>query len=227
MAAVSGVSAASRLLLVGLGNPGAAYAGQRHNIGFMAADAIAHHHRFPPFRARFHGEVAEARLGGRDVLILKPLTFMNESGRSVAACAWFFKIPLGDLIVFHDELDLAQGKVRLKQGGGAAGHNGLRSLDAHLGNAYWRVRLGIGHPGVKERVLGHVLGDFAKADRAWLEPLLAALAEHVPLLVAGERTAFLNKVTLALAAAKPAKPATATPTTADPGAAAVPTDPRD
>ena len=146
-----------RVLLVGLGNPGAEYAGHRHNVGFMALDAIARRERLAWRRSRFHGETAAGRLGEREALLLKPATYMNESGRSVAAAARFYKIPAEDVFVFHDELDLASGKIRVKQGGGAAGHNGLRSIDALFGNAYWRVRLGIGHPGDKRRVLGHVL----------------------------------------------------------------------
>lgn len=195
-----------RLLLVGLGNPGAEYAGNRHNIGFMAADAIARREGLAWGRSRFHGLTAAGRLAHREVLLLKPSTYMNESGRAVAAAARFYKIPPEDVVVFHDELDLASGKLRVKQGGGAAGHNGLRSIDALFGNGYWRVRLGIGHPGDKRRVLGHVLDDFDEADRQWLGPLLAAVAEHVALLVAGEAAAFASKVALSLAPPKPRTP---------------------
>jgi peptidyl-tRNA hydrolase, PTH1 family len=195
-----------RVLLAGLGNPGPKYAGNRHNIGFMAVDAIVRRYGFADFRARFHGEIAAGRIGGREALALKPGTFMNESGRSVAAAARFYKIAPDDLFVFHDELDLAAGKVRVKRGGGSAGHNGLRSIDAHLGSDYWRVRLGIGHPGDKRRVLGHVLDDFDEADRQWLDPVLRAVAEHTPLLVAGDAAAFASNVALALAPPRPRPP---------------------
>jgi peptidyl-tRNA hydrolase, PTH1 family len=192
-----------RMLLVGLGNPGAEYAGNRHNVGFMAVDAIARREKLAWSRSRFHGVTAAGRLGDRDVLLLKPDTYMNESGRAVAAAARFYKIPAADVVVFHDELDLASGRLRVKQGGGAAGHNGLRSIDALFGNAYWRVRLGIGHPGDKRRVLGHVLDDFDEADRSWLDPLLAAIAEHAALLAAGDPAAFASRVALTLAPPKP------------------------
>lgn len=192
------MTVSSPLLVVGLGNPGPRYQANRHNIGFMAVDAIARRHRFAPFRARFQGELAEGELNGTRVLILKPMTFMNESGRSVAAVARFFKIPPERIVVFHDELDLAAGKIRVKDGGGHAGHNGLRSLHAHLGPGYRRVRLGIGHPGEKERVVGYVLDDFAKADAAWLDPLLEAIAEMFPELAKGNASAFMSKVALAL-----------------------------
>jgi peptidyl-tRNA hydrolase, PTH1 family len=188
-----------RVLLVGLGNPGPKYAGNRHNIGFIALDAVARRFGFAPARSRFHGELAAGRIVGREALALKPMTFMNESGRSVAEAARFYKIQPADIIVFHDELDLAAGKVRVKRGGGAAGHNGLRSIDAHLGPDYWRVRLGIGHPGDKRRVLGHVLDDFDELDRQWLDPVLAAVAEQTPLLVAGAAAEFMSRVALAIA----------------------------
>ncbi|MBB4264608.1 aminoacyl-tRNA hydrolase [Roseospira visakhapatnamensis] len=198
------------LLLVGLGNPGAAYAGHRHNIGFMAVDAIAARHGLGPFRSKFQAQVADGRLGGTagdtKVLLVKPQTFMNLSGQAVGQAARFHKLTPAEVIVFHDELDLAAGKVKVKTGGGAAGHNGLRSLDAHLGNAYRRVRLGIGHPGDKARVHGHVLSDFAKADRDWLTPLLDAVATHAPLLVAGRDSDFMSKVAQATRPPKPGKP---------------------
>lgn len=197
-------------LIVGLGNPGPEHSRQRHNIGFMAADAIARRHGIGPWRRRFRGEAAEGSLGAERVLLLKPLTYMNESGRSVGDAVRFLKLPLADLIVLHDELDLAAGKVRVKLGGGVAGHNGLRSLAAGLGSReFWRVRIGIGHPGDKERVLGHVLGDFHKAELPWLERLLDAIAEASPLLVAGDDGRFMNKVALAMAppAEKGAAPA--------------------
>lgn len=186
-------------LIVGLGNPGPGHARQRHNIGFMAADAIAGRHRLPPWRRKFRGEITEGEIGREHVLLLKPLTYMNESGRSAADAAGFYKIAPADIIVLHDELDLAAGKVRVKLGGGVAGHNGLRSLDACLGTRdFWRVRMGIGHPGDKERVLGHVLGDFAKAELPWVVDLLEATADALPLLVDGDDGRFMNKVALAV-----------------------------
>jgi PTH1 family peptidyl-tRNA hydrolase len=197
--------AAPEWLLAGLGNPGPDYAGNRHNVGFRALDAVARRHRFAAFRRRFDGEAADGDLGGVPVLALKPMTFMNESGRSVAAAARFYRLAPDRIIVFHDELDLDAGKLRVKRGGGAAGHNGLRSIDQHLGPDYWRVRLGIGHPGGKGRVLGHVLNDFAAADAAWLEPLLAAIAEHAPVLVTAGAAAFTSAVALALQP-EPARP---------------------
>lgn len=200
--------AAPEWLLAGLGNPGPAYAGNRHNVGFRALDAVARRHGFAAFRRRFEGETAEGELDGVPVLALKPMTFMNDSGRSVAAAARFYRLAPQRIIVFHDELDLDAGKLRVKRGGGAAGHNGLRSIDQHLGPDYWRVRLGIGHPGDKGRVLGHVLNDFAAADAAWLEPLLAAIAEHAPLLVTAGAAAFTSAVALALQPG-PARPPSA------------------
>mgnify|MGYP005823566885 CR=1 FL=1 len=170
---------------------------QRHNIGFMALDRIAARHGFPPWRNRFKGVVSEGALGTERILALKPMTYMNASGEAVQAATGFYKLAPGAVVVFHDELDLAPGRVRVKRGGGAAGHNGLRSIDRHLGTAdYWRVRLGIGHPGQKERVTPHVLGDFAKADQAWLDPLLDAVAEALPLLAAGRPEDFMTKVAL-------------------------------
>ena len=203
--------AGERLLLVGLGNPGAKYAGNRHNIGFMAVDAIAGRYRLAGGRSRFHGEIATGRIDDREVLALKPTTFMNDSGVAVGEAARFHKILPQDVFVFHDELDLAAGKLRVKRGGGAAGHNGLRSIDAHFANDYWRVRLGIGHPGDRRRVLGHVLDDFDAADRRWLGPLLDAVADFVPLLLAGDGPGFASKVAAALTPErpKPAKPVAA------------------
>lgn len=198
--------AGERVLLVGLGNPGSEYAGNRHNVGFMAVDAIARRERLSWARSRFHGVTASGSLGGREALLLKPATYMNESGRAVAAAARFYKIPPESVFVFHDELDLAAGKLRVKQGGGAAGHNGLRSIDALFGNGTWRVRLGIGHPGDKRRVLGHVLHDFDGEDRQWLDPLLAAIAEHAAVLVAGDPPAFASKVALTLNPPRPKPP---------------------
>ena len=185
------------LLWVGLGNPETGMARQRHNIGFMALDVIASRHGFSPWRQRFKGLVAEGNIGGEKVLGLKPLTYMNASGESVQAAASFFKIPPEAITAFHDELDLIPGKVRVKRGGGAAGHNGLRSMDRQLGTPdYWRVRLGIGHPGHKDRVTGHVLGDFAKADRDWLVATLDAVADAAPLLAAGKPEDFMTRVAL-------------------------------
>jgi peptidyl-tRNA hydrolase, PTH1 family len=185
------------LLWVGLGNPEPGMARQRHNIGFMALDVIAIRHGFSPWRKRFKGLVAEGTIGGEKVLALKPLTYMNVSGESVQAAAAFFKLGPESITAFHDELDLAPGKLRVKRGGGAAGHNGLRSMDRMLGTPeYWRVRLGIGHPGAKERVTGHVLGDFAQADRDWLLPMLDGVADAAPLLAAGKPEDFMTKVAL-------------------------------
>jgi len=186
-------------LFVGLGNPGSSYARHRHNIGFLAVDTIVWRHRLPPWRRKFQGEVTEGALGGQRVLLLKPMTFMNLSGQSVGEAMRFFKIPLGDIVVFHDELDLVPGKLRVKQGGGVAGHNGLKSLAAHLGSPdFKRVRLGIGHPGHKDRVIGHVLGDFHKSDVDWLEPLLDGIAEAAPLLAVGDDAGFMNRVALTM-----------------------------
>jgi PTH1 family peptidyl-tRNA hydrolase len=187
-------------LFVGLGNPGGEYARHRHNVGFRAADAVARAHLAGPWRRRFHGETADATIAGEKVLILKPLTYMNDSGRSVADAQRFFKIPLSDTTVFYDELDLPMGRLRVKVGGGNAGHNGLRSITAHCGNDYRRVRIGIGHPGHKALVQRHVLGDFAKSEEPLVADLLAAVADQAGLLVEGEDATFQNKVHLAMAA---------------------------
>jgi PTH1 family peptidyl-tRNA hydrolase len=185
------------LLWVGLGNPEPSMARNRHNIGFMAIDVIAHRHGFSPWRQRFKGLVAEGNVGGEKVLALKPQTYMNASGESVQQAAAFYKLPIQSIAAFHDELDLVAGKVRVKQGGGAAGHNGLRSMDRLLGDPnYWRVRLGIGHPGSKERVLGHVLGDFGKDDRDWLVTLLDAVADAAPLLAQERPPDFMSRVAM-------------------------------
>ena len=190
------------LLLVGLGNPGAEYAGHRHNIGFMAVDEIARRHGFGPWRNRFQAKVAEGTVslpegGGEKVQAILPQTYMNRSGQSIGEAAAFYKLAPDRVIVFHDELDLAPGRLRVKRGGGAGGHNGLRSLDAHLGADYWRVRLGIGHPGDKTLVHGFVLHDFAKTDRDWLSPLLDACAEAFPLLAQGQAEKFMSRVAVA------------------------------
>src|SRR5581483_7183761 len=185
-------------LFVGLGNPGGQYAFNRHNVGFMAIDAIAATHDLPTWRKRFSALVAEGRLGKEQVLLLKPQTFMNESGRAVGEAVRFYKLDLGDVVVFHDELDLAPGKVRVKTGGGVAGHNGLKSLTAHLGNDYVRVRIGIGHPGSKDLVTGYVLRDFAKPEHEWLEPLLGAIAENAPYLAEGANDKFQSRVAHAM-----------------------------
>jgi len=181
-------------LFVGLGNPGAEYAFNRHNVGFMAVDAIAAAHGFSAWRKRFSGLVAEGRLGREQVLLLKPQTYMNESGRAAGEAVRFYKLDESDVVAFHDELDLAPGKLRVKAGGGVAGHNGLKSLTAHLGNDYTRVRIGIGHPGQRERVVGYVMHDFAKADEAWLEPLLAAIADAAPYLADGANDKFQSQI---------------------------------
>ena len=194
------------LLLVGLGNPGAEYAKNRHNIGFMALQAIAGRYDFGPFRKKFHGLIAEGAIGGEKVLALKPETFMNDSGRSVIAAAAFYKIPPEDIIVLHDEIDIAAGKVRVKRGGGHAGHNGLRSIHAHIGPDYGRVRIGVGHPGDKDEVTGHVLEDFAKADAGWVEKALGAISEHAGLLLAGDDGAYMTKVAEAVNPPRNSKP---------------------
>jgi PTH1 family peptidyl-tRNA hydrolase len=181
-------------LFVGLGNPGAKYARNRHNIGFMAVERIAERHGFGPWKKKFQGFAADGELSGERVLILKPDTYMNESGRAVGEAARFLKIGLDDVCVFYDELDLAPAKVKVKVGGGNAGHNGLRSLSAHLGNDYKRVRLGIGHPGSKDAVIHHVLGDFAKADADWVNELLDAVADAAPRLAKGDDSRFLTDV---------------------------------
>ncbi len=199
------------LLVVGLGNPGGEYAGNRHNIGFMALDTIVQRHSFGSYRKKFQGEIAEGRVAGRKVLALKPQTYMNESGRSVLAAATFYKIPPADILVLHDELDLAAGKVRVKRGGGHAGHNGLRSIHSHIGQDYGRLRLGIGHPGDKDRVTGHVLKDFAKADQAWLDTLLDAVADNFELMAGGDDGAFMSKVALAVNPPRPKPPKPETP----------------
>ena len=188
------------LLLVGLGNPGARYVGNRHNIGFMAVEEIAKRHGIGPWRRRFQGVACEGPIEGERVLLLLPGTYMNESGRAVAEAAQFYKIPAGDITVFHDEIELPPAKVRVKVGGGIAGHNGLRSISEHVGNDYRRVRIGVGHPGQKDLVEHYVLSDFAKSERSWVEAVVGVLADNVDFLVRGEDASFQNKVHLAMVA---------------------------
>jgi len=188
------------LLLVGLGNPGARYAGNRHNIGFMAVEAIAKRHGFAPWRRRFQGVATEGSLDGKKTLLLLPGTYMNESGRAVGEAAKFYKIDLKDIVVLHDELELPPGKVRIKTGGGNAGHNGLRSISDHMGNDYKRMRLGIGHPGNKDLVHSYVLSDFAKAERPWVETVCDAIADNAGLLARDQDASFQNKIHLTMVA---------------------------
>ncbi len=184
------------LLFVGLGNPGAKYVRHRHNIGFMALDRIAADHGFGPWRVKFKGRISEGRLASQKILLLKPETYMNKSGQSVGEAMRFFRLDRPDITVFHDEIDLAPGKCRYKEGGGHAGHNGLRSLHAHIGDEYRRVRLGVGHPGHKDRVPAYVLHDFAKTDLDWLETLLQGISDGAPNLAAGDPERFMNAVAL-------------------------------
>ncbi|MEZ5756335.1 MAG: aminoacyl-tRNA hydrolase [Paracoccaceae bacterium] len=210
-------------LFVGLGNPGAKYAGNRHNIGFMALDRIAADHGFGPWKAAFKGQVAEGRLGGEKVLLVKPQTFMNLSGESVRAAMVFYKLTPEDITVFHDELDLAPGKARVKAGGGHAGHNGLRSIHQHLGtDGYGRVRLGIGHPGHKDAVAAYVLNDFAKADRDWLDDLLRGISDGAAALAEGDGARFMNAVALRTAPPRSSDRAEAGPRGAAEGKNGVP-----
>lgn len=198
------------LLFVGLGNPGPKYEGNRHNIGFMAVEEIARRYNFGPWRARFQGLASEGVIAGEKVMVLKPMTYMNESGRSVGEAVRFFKLPVDAVTVFYDELDLTPGKIRLKRGGGAGGHNGIRDIDRHIDKDYRRVRLGIGHPGDKNKVHGYVLSDFAKAEKsAWLDTLIDALAREVEELVRGDEARFMSRVAHAVfpPPPKPAKPA--------------------
>ncbi|WP_204113433.1 aminoacyl-tRNA hydrolase [Shimia biformata] len=192
-------------LFVGLGNPGTKYAGNRHNIGFMALDRIADDHGFAPWRGKFQGSLTEGRLGTEKVLLLKPETFMNLSGQSVGEAMRFYKLTPEDVVVFHDELDLAPGKLRVKQGGGHAGHNGLRSIHQHIGEAYGRVRIGIGHPGRKDLVSHYVLHDFHKADQDWLEDLLRGISDGAAQLAAGDTGKFMNAVSLRTAPPRSSK----------------------
>jgi PTH1 family peptidyl-tRNA hydrolase len=206
-------------LVVGLGNPGPGYAANRHNIGFMAADEIVRRHSFGPWRRKYQGQLAEGEIGGQKVLVLKPETYMNNSGQSVGDVLRFFKIPVEDVIVLHDELDLPPGKLRVKRGGGHGGHNGLRSIDAHCGKEYRRVRLGIGHPGDKSRVHNHVLGDFAKAEQTgWLMALLDGVAGELPRLIKGDDSGFMSKVSNLVNPPKPKAPKPAKSKKDDPSA---------
>ena len=182
--------------IVGLGNPGGKYAGHRHNIGFMAVDAIHEENGFHPWSKKHGALVSDGMLGREKVLLVKPQTFMNESGKAVGEALRFYKEGPDSLTVLHDELDLPPGKVRIKTGGGNGGHNGLRSIDAHVGKDYRRVRLGIGHPGHKDRVTGHVLGDFAKSDHDWLDPLLEAIARNADLIASGEDAVLMNRLSI-------------------------------
>lgn len=193
-------------LLVGLGNPGSDYARNRHNIGFMAVDEIVRRHSFAPFRSKFQGELSEGQLAGQKVLVLKPTTYMNESGRAVHAAMAFYKMPLQDIIVFHDEMDLAAGKIRIKTGGGHAGHNGIRSIQSHIGAGFKRVRIGVGHPGTKEKVVGHVLKDFAKADQQWVDTLVDTIGAQAGLVVSGDDSGFMSKISVALNPPRPKPP---------------------
>lgn len=186
------------LLLVGLGNPGSQYARNRHNAGFVAADAIHRRHRFSPWRRRFHAEVSEGRFGDTKCLLLKPQTYMNDSGRAVGEAVRFYKIGPEQVVVIHDEADLAPGKMRMKAGGGSAGHNGVKSVSATIGEAFRRLRIGVGHPGHREAVPHYVLHDFAKTDRSWLDPMIDAIAEYAPLLAEDRDSTFANRLHEAL-----------------------------
>lgn len=206
-------------LFVGLGNPGAKYARNRHNIGFLAVDRIAEDHGFGPWKSKFQAEISEGRLGREKVLLIKPQTFMNRSGQSVGEAMRFYKLESTDVVVFHDELDLAPGKLRVKAGGGHAGHNGLRSIHEHIGAAYDRVRLGIGHPGRKEMVSGYVLSDFAKSETSWLDDVLRGVSDGAPYLAQDEGGKFMNAVALRTApprSSKTAAPKADTPSTPAP-----------
>ena len=193
------------LVFAGLGNPGAKYANNRHNVGFMAADAIARRHSFSPWSKKFQGLISEGTLGGEKIILIKPQTFMNLSGQSVGEALRFYKLELSALTVFYDEIDLAEGKLRIKTGGGAGGHNGIRSIDAHIGADYWRVRMGVDHPGQKELVKSYVLMDFFKEEHETVQSMLDAVADAIPLMIAGDDGRFMNKVSLAIKPPPPKK----------------------
>jgi PTH1 family peptidyl-tRNA hydrolase len=212
------------LLIVGLGNPGSQYVRNRHNVGFIAIDAIHRRHGFSPWRRRFQGEISEGTLAGGKVLLLKPQTYMNESGRSVQAAASFYRIEPKDIVVIHDEVDLPPGKTRMKTGGGAAGHNGLRSIDAAIGDGYRRLRIGVGHPGVKAAVPHYVLHDFPKEDAEWLTPLIDAIADNAPLFAEGKDNTIANRLHAAMT---PEKAAEKTESKSVRAAKASPAAPRD
>lgn len=202
-------------LIVGLGNPGDKYKHNRHNVGFLAIDAIAGRHGFPGFKQKFQGLIAEGTIAGEKVLLLKPQTFMNSSGDSVQAVAQFYKLDAADITVLYDEIDLANGKVRIKRGGGNGGHNGLRSIDPQIGTGYRRIRIGVGHPGHKDLVMPHVLGDFGKVEREWLDPLLDAIATNADLIVKGDDNGLMNKLAIVIngdGAEREQRPETADPT---------------
>lgn len=202
-------------LIAGLGNPGDKYKHNRHNVGFLAIDQIANRHGFPGFKQKFQGLISEGTIGGEKVLLLKPQTYMNSSGDSIQAVAQFYKLDAGDITVLYDEIDLANGKVRVKRGGGNGGHNGLRSIDPQIGTGYRRVRIGVGHPGHKDLVMPHVLGDFGKVEREWLDPLLAAIADNADLIVKGDDNGLMNKLAIAVngdGADRDQRPDTADPT---------------
>lgn len=202
-------------LLVGLGNPGDKYRNNRHNVGFQAIDAIADRHGYGNFRQKFSGLIAEGTIDGEKVLLLKPQTYMNNSGDSIQAAAKFYKLGADDITVLYDEIDLAPGKVRIKRGGGTGGHNGLRSIDPQIGTGYRRVRIGVGHPGHKDAVMPWVLGDFSKEERTWMDPLLDTLADNAGLLIKGDDNALMNKLAIVVngdGAERPQRPATADPT---------------
>ena len=211
-------------LIVGLGNPGKEYAGHRHNVGFMAVDHIHDEWRGNPWRKKFQAEIAEVSVGDTRCLLVKPMTYMNESGRAVAEAMRFYKIQLPDVVIIHDEIDLAPGKFRMKTGGGTGGHNGLKSMTAMIKDGYRRLRIGVGHPGRKEMVPGYVLRDFAKADADWLEPMLDAFAREAPSLAAGDDAGFANKVHQRLGRG-PAKPAAKSPPAPAAASAAQPKSP--
>jgi PTH1 family peptidyl-tRNA hydrolase len=213
-------------LFVGLGNPGAKYANHRHNVGYMAVDRIASDHDFAPWRAKFDGQISDGKLGGEKIMLLKPETFMNLSGESVGKAMRYFKLDSTDITVFQDEIDLAPGKIRVKNGGGHAGHNGLRSLHQHIGPHYCRVRIGVGHPGHKDRVSGYVLHDFAKADQNWLEDMLRGISDGAPDLANGDSGRFLNTVALRVKPPPRAKPAAPKPQAAKPSETTEPNNTR-